>query len=372
MRDQWIHALAATVLLAAFTACAAGSGESSASTSSTSPSATPVTTTTPSPMPSAVPTPFAFSEDDVAIEPGTYRIPSSAWSLRDFTVTFPEGWSVQYGHVYHKHSDTEVDVSVYAVVVDAIHADACAGSGGEIMEVGPSVDDLGAALLQQSGPVASDPVETTLGGYRAIRVDLSIPDGFDLTSCNAADVGLQVWYSAPADKNLVLLRDEIMSVYIVDLDGQRQVFLAGRHAMANDDAQELQEVLNSIQIEPAPSPSEGSPAASPTREAVGNVTKHKDLAYGQANPGNLLDLYVPDDPGETKLPLVIWHSGSGFFANEVKDFGDDTAVVKEFTERGYAVASINIRSSWTRASQLRVLTFALRFATYGKRCNVRH
>ena len=84
--------------------------------------------------------------------------------------------------------------------------------------------------------------------------------------------------------------------------------------------------------------------ASPDAGLVG-VTTYKDIPYGAAVPGNLLDLYVPNVAGDNKLPLIIWHSGSAWFANEVKDFGDDVAIVEEFTARGYVVASINIRSS---------------------------
>ena len=103
------------------------------------------------------------------------------------------------------------------------------------------------------------------------------------------------------------------------------------------------------------SPSPASPSAtmaatathggSPEAEPVGEVAKYEDLAYGLAVPGNLLDLYVPDVAGDAKLPLLIWHSGSAWFANQVKEFGDDVAIVEEFTARGYAVASLNIRSS---------------------------
>jgi hypothetical protein len=42
----------------------------------------------------ASPTPGAIPAGTAAIEPGTYRIPGSAWSDVDFTVTFPEGWTV--------------------------------------------------------------------------------------------------------------------------------------------------------------------------------------------------------------------------------------------------------------------------------------
>jgi hypothetical protein len=102
--------------------------------------------------------------------------------VADFTVTIPGGWTVQYGHVYLKHSDSPDELGFYAVVPDAIYADACDGDG-ELMEVGPSVDDFAAALLQQPGPRANGPIETTFGGYPAIRVDLTVPERLDLKTC---------------------------------------------------------------------------------------------------------------------------------------------------------------------------------------------
>ena len=91
-------------------------------------------------------------------------------------------------------------------------------------------------------------------------------------------------------------------------------------------------------------------AAAPPVDARSNeesyeVTEIEDLAYGPAVPGNLLDLYVPDVPGEALLPLVIWHSGSAWFSNTAKDSGGAVAIAEEFTARGYAVATISIRSS---------------------------
>jgi hypothetical protein len=227
-------------LVVGLTGCGGVTGEPRASTASA----------TPSPTPGATMTPFAYSTEPLAIELGTYRIPKSAWSVVDFTITFPDGWTVQYGHVYLKHSDADDELAFYAVVVDAIYTDACEGDAGELMEVGPSVDDLAAALLQQPGSKASGPVETTLGGYPAIRIDLTVPKGLDLKACNLEGIGLQIWYSPPADKYFVLLPEGIASVYIVDVDGQRQVFLTGyRSATSDEDVRELQAILDSIQIE---------------------------------------------------------------------------------------------------------------------------
>lgn len=76
------------------------------------------------------------------------------------------------------------------------------------------------------------------------------------------------------------------------------------------------------------------------------VAEVENLAYGSADPGNLLDLYLPDVPGNADLPLVIWHSGSAWFSNTAKDSGSAVAIAEEFTARGYAVATISIRSTF--------------------------
>jgi hypothetical protein len=205
---------------------------------------------TPSPTSSETTTPFANSTEPVAVEGGTHRIPESTWSVADFTVTFPEGWTVQYGHVFLKHSDADDELGFYAVVVDAIYPDACEGDD-ELMEVGPSVDDLATALLLQPGPKASGSLETTLGGFPATRIDLTVPEGLDLSACRLEGIGLQIWCSPPADKYFVLLPDGRASVYIVDVDGQRQVFLTQyRSAASDEDLRELQAILDSIRIEP--------------------------------------------------------------------------------------------------------------------------
>ena len=86
-----------------------------------------------------------------------------------------------------------------------------------------------------------------------------------------------------------------------------------------------------------------APAAAAPRPLV--VTEVEDLAYGPSRPGNLLDLHLPDVPGSAALPLVIWHSGSAWLSNDVKDGAEASAVVRALTARGYAVATINVRSS---------------------------
>jgi hypothetical protein len=202
-----------------------------------------------SPAPGATTTPFVYRAEPVSIETGTYLIPASEWSIADFTVTIPEGWAVQYGHVFLKHSDASDELGFYAVVPDDVYADVCEGDG-DVMDVGTSVDDLAAALLEQSGATANGPVDTTLGGYPAVRIDLTVPRRLDLKTCRLEGFGLQIWYSSPADKYFVLLPDGIASVFILDVDGRRQVFVTQyRSGASGEDVRELQAILDSIHIE---------------------------------------------------------------------------------------------------------------------------
>ena len=187
---------------------------------------------------------------DAAIEPGTYRIPRSAWNVTDFSVRFPEDWSVQYGHVFHKHQDEEDELGFYAVVVDEIFTDACHGEGVP-QRVGPGVDGLVTALLEQPGAAVSDPVETTFAGLPATRLDFAVPSGLDLQECRFPEGGLQIWYSEPADKYFVLGPDSPASAFVLEVDGKRQVFLTQHGTTTSaDDLAELQTILDSLRFDP--------------------------------------------------------------------------------------------------------------------------
>jgi hypothetical protein len=74
-----------------------------------------------------------------------------------------------------------------------------------------------------------------------------------LQSCRSADDGaraLQIWYSEPADNYFVLFPGAVASVYILDVGGERQVFVAQNRSPDSPEAtMELEEVLDSIHIQ---------------------------------------------------------------------------------------------------------------------------
>jgi acetyl esterase/lipase len=75
------------------------------------------------------------------------------------------------------------------------------------------------------------------------------------------------------------------------------------------------------------------------------ISKYLDLSYGPAEVGNTLNLYIPELTSEDELPLIIWHSGSAWLSNAAKDADNAQEIVREFTARGFAVATISIRAS---------------------------
>jgi hypothetical protein len=192
------------------------------------------------------------------VEPGTYRLASSAWNVAGFTMTMPDGWEAEHGSPGAiKVSDSDSEAGFYFVIVDAIYTDPCVGSAGEpgseLMEVGPSVDDLADALLDQPHTVATGPVDTTLGGLPATRIDLAMADDPETATCNINLPGhLQIWHSAPVDKYFVLLGDGAASVYILDINGERQVLLTQvRAGTSTEDIAEMQAIVDSVKFDPA-------------------------------------------------------------------------------------------------------------------------
>jgi hypothetical protein len=235
--------LVATTL--ALAACATQTSQDAPSTTSTT---------------TAAPTTVAEARSDFPasgpVEAGTYRLPPSAWSVADVTMTMPGGWETDYGAPYaFKSSGPDGAVDFSFMIVDSIFADPCVGSvgeeGGESIDVGPSVDDLANALLNQPHTVATGPVDTTLGGLPAKRIDLTVEDGPDTETCNVDVPGnLQIWHSDRSDDWFVLFGDGAASVYIFEVNGERQVLRTQYAAGAKtEDINELQEIVESIRFD---------------------------------------------------------------------------------------------------------------------------
>jgi hypothetical protein len=158
----------------------------------------------------------------------------------------------------------QYDVYLSPQLVGNLYTGGCNWRGTALdPPVGPTVDDLATALVAQAGPGASPPTPVTVGGHSGKKVELSIPEGIDVNTCDSdgdfpifgrwytgamLNFGAAPWTYGDAQHN---------TVYIVDVDGTRQVidtmYLPGTSA-AN--LAELDQVVASIRFE--------SPSASPS------------------------------------------------------------------------------------------------------------
>jgi len=85
----------------------------------------------------------------------------------------------------------------------------------------------------------------------------------------------------------------------------------------------------------------------PTPRADANPPFDLEVVTGinyNGSPGPALDLYVPDFPGNRKLPLVIWSNGCAWLAPDCGRSGAD-GIAGVFNPQGYAVAGVGLRSS---------------------------
>ena len=221
--------------------------------------AAPVDTTTPTSEPNAV---LTIPQADSPLVPGTYLISAQGrggsdpivWSHVDYTVTLPSGLVGHTGHYVSKNEDVDgaSGYGFYPVLVDEVYADPCLGESGPTATVGQEPDDLVDALVAQPGTTTTV-TRMTIGGYPATRVDLEIADDVDLESCFLFQFGppggLQIWFSELSDKYFVSMPELVSSIFVVDVNGQRQVFIAAAPSDASDDdLAELQAILDSIHI----------------------------------------------------------------------------------------------------------------------------
>jgi hypothetical protein len=203
-------------------------------------------------------TTYVIDQGGVASGRMTFTVPATGWSA--FDPLFVGKNLAGGGDVF--------DLYFGPFLVGNVYTGGCHWLGTALTPpVGPTVDDLATALLAQAGPGASPPIAVTMGGHPGKKVELSIPQDLDVTTCDSdGDFTLfgrwlnagQAYGAAPWTYG----NGQHNTVYIIDVDGKRQVidtmYLPG---MSAADRAELDQAVASIRFEAAaPSPSAPSPS----------------------------------------------------------------------------------------------------------------
>jgi hypothetical protein len=225
----------------------------------------------PSVIPSPSPTPVAVPLGNLA--PGTtyfWEDPSQVGAGR-ISFTMPAaGWFTFDPAFLGKgtRNPDHFDLYISPHLVDNVYTGGCHWHGtAHVPRIGPTVADLATALSAQAGPGGSQPTVVTVGGHPGMKVELAVPAGLDVSTCDSdgdfpifgrwytdqpnGTSGAAPWTYGDGQHN---------TVYIVDVNGTRQVidtmYLPGT---STADRAELDQIVASIRFEPRPaSPSPSS------------------------------------------------------------------------------------------------------------------
>ena len=184
----------------------------------------------------------------------TYRLASVG--SQELHITVPaDGWfSIDTWFLGKDEvGDEGYDITLLPYQVVNVYADPCRWkSGGIDPPVGPTVDDLAAALVEQAGPAAIPPTDVTLDGHAGKKVELVIPADIETGTCDEGDYGRWSPRSDPGWYGpFTYGKGQHDTVYIIDVDGTRWVIDAN-YLPGNSEASlaELEQLVASIRFEP--------------------------------------------------------------------------------------------------------------------------
>ena len=201
---------------------------------------------TPVPSPTFAPSPTEIPRlpESGPIDAGTYRMGAGPTIL----VTVPSGWTSLDGMSIRKHANQPNEVTALQLYSPDIRvfADACQSDGTD-EPVGPTTDDLLAALLVQENSNVSDPVDATVGGLRGKSFEISAPAGIDLAQCSIGS--LQIWVDSTRSYLAGIgLDGGVATVFVADAPGGRIVNNPSLGDATPADIAERDAILASIQI----------------------------------------------------------------------------------------------------------------------------
>ena len=160
----------------------------------TGPGPSPTPTLTQSPSPTSTPSPSSASNVNHI---GDF-VPGRTYVMNDpccmgpagISLTVPgPGWFTIDSVILGKNviGDPNLyDIYLSPHIVGNLYTGGCKWRGTQLdPPVGPTVDDLATALAMQAGPGASPPTPVTVGGHSGMKVELSIPKGIDVNTCDS-------------------------------------------------------------------------------------------------------------------------------------------------------------------------------------------
>jgi hypothetical protein len=259
--------LVAAIVMSIVSGCvSSGPGATASPALSAPPTPTTTLMSTPSSAPASSSAPSIQDVMKIAhfapLEPGPYFIDPDGDDSTPLRVVYEipgEGWIQWIGAA--RCSDVGC-VGVSITTVTNLVTDGCHDHSWADPPVGPSVDDLAAALADLTPfEVTSPASDVTINGYRGKHLEWTVPDlpveetGDDVRFSGCIDGVLKSWVAfvdtEPGDAYYGYGPDAREEFWIIDVEGTRLMIAAARSpGIPPADLAELRTVFDSIRIEP--------------------------------------------------------------------------------------------------------------------------
>ena len=193
------------------------------------------------PRPSATVSPSPRFVGSGPLEPGLYGVTTFSGTKATFTI--PAGWRGPPASGFAVLKEGAGILSFWQPV--NVYADPCSAGSLPSPSVGPTVDDLVAALAAQPVTETTEPTPVSIDGIGGQRIDYDVD--VDAASCSG---DLWLWRDADGGDRTEN-EDQLNELFILDVAGSRIVInLSYSPGMSAADRAELQRVFESIRIEP--------------------------------------------------------------------------------------------------------------------------
>ncbi len=238
-----------SVVLALTAGCTSGGDAVSSEARTTLPETTIQQTTT------STITPILLVSGNEPLQAGTYTLSFADNAAHEFpraTLTVPEGWANLDGWLISKSQQTPRWMAVSFWDVDSVYAHPCDWLQPTI-EVGRSVDELVAVLVDRPLRNATSPTDVNVDGYSGKELSWSFPTiSISTTAISPKDSAPFESWTALGWSSDRLQRGpgQVDRLLILDIDGERLVIdVMNMPGATPEDLAELQAVVDSIRFE---------------------------------------------------------------------------------------------------------------------------
>jgi len=183
---------------------------------------------------------------DDPLEPGQYVTAVAGGQDHPLVpvLSVPDGFDDTPDGIGVVSGDTDEDGRIVWVWdIGSVYSHPC--EAGKVAEpVGPTVADLANAFATQLLRDATDPVPVTVGGYEGLYVELSVPEGTDVTDCAGGRFDSWVEDGSTGARRQQI-GGQVDKLWILDVDGDR-ITIASAHGPATspDAVQELDDMAS--------------------------------------------------------------------------------------------------------------------------------